>query len=509
MPRLLPYTLLLSAACRQGPALAPSPRAAPNFDLAITVRPVRPGGPQVVAAAVREEIRGTLNQAERPLSVRIGIVYTSRAGIADRVDSLMMRDAAGAVPIRVENDPANASGYTYYRHWRATRAVQPPVVVTYRIRPVPRITGGPQFDFDAHDGGLSSHGSELFVLPESLGTGRLHLKWDLTELDPGATAVGSYGEGDIELSARPDSLVDSFFLAGHLGRYEPPTANTGFHAYWLGRPAYDPQKEMAWLFRAYENMRRFYHSTDATPYRVFIRAVGRGGGTASGRSFMGSVPAGNEDSTVQAPRVTIAHEIGHHFVGDLGKMDGDPWYEEGVNTHYTRLLLLRAGLLPVSEYAAEINNYARSYYTSAYRNFTNDSIEVIGYSAGFGAAGAQNLAYSRGSLFWGDMDSRIRAASQGRRKFDDVLVPLLVARDQGHPLTKAALLDALVKELGPSAREQFDAVIMRGGTLVPAPGAFGPCLERRSMKYTVQGKEYDGYDWVRVPSVPDEQCRAW
>ena len=268
---------------------------------------------------------------------------------------------------------------------------------------------------------------------------------------------------------------------------------------------------MAWLFEAYENMRSFYHSTDASPYRVFIRAVGSGGGTAGGRSFMGSVPAGDLDTAKQAPRVTIAHEIGHLFVGGLrgGPNGGTPWYGEGVNTHYTRLLLLRKGLLPFSEYAKEINVYARNYYTNPYKNLTNDSLRIVGYSTGFGTSGAQNLAYSRGSAFWGDIDYRIRVASGGRRNFDDVLVPLLIARDKGAPFTQDVLLDALVKELGPSVREQFDAVITRGGTLVPASGAFGPCLERKPTKYTLDGKEFDGYEWVRVAAVSEEKCREW
>jgi predicted metalloprotease with PDZ domain len=274
---------------------------------------------------------------------------------------------------------------------------------------------------------------------------------------------------------------------------------------------YDSRKEMAWLFHAYENMRTFYRSTDASPYRVFLRAVGSGGGTASGRSFMGSVPAGDEDSTKQAPRVTIAHEIGHHFVGGLrgAGAGGAPWYGEGVNTHYTRLLLLRAGLLPFDDYAKEINMYARNYYTNPYRNLSDDSLRIVGYSTGFGTSGAQNLAYSRGAAFWSDMDLRIRVASDGRRKLDDVLVPLIVAREQGQPFTQAVLIDALVKEIGPSAREQFDAVITRGGTLVPASNAFGPCLERRATKYALDGKEYDGFEWVRVPSIPEARCREW
>ena len=496
-----------------GTAIAQAAPATPAYALAITLRPVRDTGGEVTAVAVREELRGSLTQDLRPLSLRVGIVYTSRAGIADRVDSLVMRDAAGVVPLTIEDDPADPSGYTYYRHWRAPRRVRPPVVVTYRMRPVARPTGGPQYEFYAHAGGLSSHGSQLFVLPESLGTADIRLRWDLKGLAPGAVAVSSYGEGNLRLRARPDTLVDPFFLVGSLGRYEPPVPNTGFHAWWLGRPEFDPRKEMAWLFRAYGNMRRFYRDSSAAPYRVFIRAVGRGGGTSSGRSFMAAVTAGVEDSARPSPRVTIAHEIGHHFVGGLsgGATGETPWYGEGVNTHYTRLLLLRAGLVSVSDYLAEINANARGYYTNPYRNVTADSIRLIGFSTGFGGAGAQNLAYTRGSLFWADVDQRIRVASHGRRRLDDVLVPLLVAKRRGLVLTKGILFEALTRELGPSFRHHFDAVITRGETLVPASGAFGPCLQRRDTTYAVPGggTSVPGYAWERVLSVPDETCRAW
>ena len=34
-------------------------------------------------------------------------------------------------------------------------------------------------------------------------------------------------------------------------------------------------------------------------------------------------------------------------------------------------------------------------------------------------------SYERGILFWADMDSRIRAASNGRRSLDNVMIPLV------------------------------------------------------------------------------------
>jgi hypothetical protein len=91
-----------------------------------------------------------------------------------------------------------------------------------------------------------------------------------------------------------------------------------------------------------------------------------------------------------------------------------------------------------------------------------------------------------------------------------VILPLAAARRRGQPLTQAALIDALVKEIGPSAKEEFDAVIIRGETINPISGAFGPCFERKAVKYpSPAGGDADGFEWVRVASIPDQKCREW
>jgi predicted metalloprotease with PDZ domain len=119
------------------------------------------------------------------------------------------------------------------------------------------------------------------------------------------------------------------------------------------------------------------------------------------------------------------------------------------------------------------------------------------------------VPYTRGSLFFSHIDAKIREASGGRRKLDDVILPLAEARRRGQPLTQAALVDALVRELGPSAKDEFEAVILRGETVIPVSNAFGPCFERRSIRTTAGGREVDSFEWVRVPSIPDEKCREW
>jgi M61 glycyl aminopeptidase len=483
----------------------------PAFD--VQIRPVRGGGPEVTAIEFRMELRGALNPKAQPLSLQAPITYAGRVGIADRVDSLVARDASGAVSLRVEDDPANPGGFPYYRHWRAERAVAPPVVVTYRMRSFTGVaTPGPQFDFYSHGGGISGGGMALFVLPESIGVVSSRVKWDLTDLAPGSVAASTYGDGDLDLRGPVERLTQAYYMAGPLGRYTPPESTSGFHAYWLGQPAFDAPKEMAWTYQAYEYLRKFYRDTTTTSYRVFVRALpGTGGGTSLQNSFMlGSAP-GAADPAKSGLRVTLAHEMGHMWVGGLsgGGVGGATWFNEGLNVYYTRLLLLRSGLASASDYERDVNQSARAYYCNPYRNTSAVELARLGFSKGVGAGSAQNVPYTRGSLYFADVDAKIRAASGGRRKLDDVILPLFERRRRGEDLSANTLLDALAKEIGPAAREQFEAVIARGETIVPESGAFGPCFERRPAKFEVEGKEVEGFGWARVSSIPDTRCREW
>jgi hypothetical protein len=480
-------------------------------ELSIVVRPVRGGGPEVTAVEFREEIRGTINQT-RPFSVQSAITYAGRTGIADRVDALVVRDAQGDVPIAVQDDPVNRGGFPFYRHWRAGRTVVAPVIVTYRMKSFTgTATVGPQFDFYSHAGGISGGGMALFVLPEQLGPATVRVKWDLSDLAQGSTAASTYGDGDFELRGPPERLAQAYYMAGPLGHYAG-TSRANFHAYWLGQPRFDARKELAWTERAYENLRNFYRDTSAASYRVFVRSLpGTGGGTALQSSFMLGAAPGAGDSTVDGPRGTLAHEMGHMFVGGLsgGGQGGTTWFNEGLNVYYTRLLLLRSGLSPVADYERDISGSARNYFSSPYRTASADSLDRIGFASGIGAGSAQNIAYTRGSLYFADVDAKIRAASDGKRKLDDVMLPLFERRRRGEAISQTVLVDALVREIGPKARGEFDAVIIRGELLVPDANAFGPCFTRRTTKLTVRGADVEGYEWVRVASIPDERCREW
>ena len=506
--RRLGWAAIVAAGCaRAAQQAAPAPATAP-VSIVTTVRPVRAGGAEVAYVEVRSELRGALNQN---LSFRAPITYASVPGIADRADSLSVRDQSGVVPLAIENDPVNRGGFPFYRHWRAQRPVVPPVILTYRMRPgTPRT--GPQFDLYANGGGISAGGMALFVLPEDIASADIQVKWDLRDLAKGSFAASTNGDGDLRLTASPEQLAQAYYMVGPLGRYH--SAGSGLMAYWLGQPPFEPRREMAWTERSYEYQRAFHKDTSARTYRVFVRAVnGAGGGTALRNSFMLATTAGTGDSTKAAPRETLAHEMGHMFIGGLAGGNtsgaGATWFNEGLNVYYTRLLLLRSGLDSVGAYLRSINNSARAYYGSPFKNASADSLARLGFSAGVGGGSAQNVPYSRGSLFFADIDAKIRAASGGKRKLDDVMRPLFERRRRGEQITAETLVNALVAELGPTAREEFEAVVIRGESVVPDSGAFGPCFERRAITFTNQDRTVEGYEWVRIPPIPDEQCRAW
>jgi len=111
-------------------------------------------------------------------------------------------------------------------------------------------------------------------------------------------------------------------------------------------------------------------------------------------------------------------------------------------------------------------------------------------------------------MYFADLDSKLRAASGGRRNLDSLTLALFRRRERGERFDHAAWVAAVTKELGPTAGEQFEAVILRGETIVPAPDAFGPCFERRPTTWSLDGgRQVEGFEWVRVASIPDTQCR--
>lgn len=479
------------------------------------LRPVRDGGAEVTAIEVESVIRAGLADDSRPLSLSAPIVYAFVPGIADRVENLVASDVAGEIPLLQEDDPADPSGWPYYRHWRTGRGVSFPVTVRYRslVRPADG-RRGPPFCIRATAGGVSGAGSGFLVLPENVTSTTSAVRWDLADLAPGSRAVASFGDGDFELAGPPEELRQGWYMAGPYDRYPDGGDAGGFSASWLGAYPFDARAEMELAGEAYAWLGEFFAYLDPPPrYRVFMRVVNdpeaRSTGTALTNSFLHSRgPIKPEDEAGDAPRGTFFHEMIHLWAGAI---EGPParvsWFSEGLTSYYTNLLPMLGGFQTVAEYGEGANEIARNYYTNAARNMSADEIAAIGFREEM----TRRLPYQRGALYFADLDAKIRAATQNAENLHSFMRGIFRMREQeGFRFDEDRWIDLVGERLGPSAREEFQDVVINGKTLVPVTDAFGPCFERRPASYTTDaGDKVEGYEWVRVEAIADETCRKY
>lgn len=464
--------------------------AADHPNLAILLRVIKDEGEGLTHVEVELEMSSKDRRSEENFTLRAPVIFAGVDGIADRVQDLRVTDAKGAVDLEQMEDQADAGGFIYWRKWKATRPTAGTIRVQYRCalpEPLPRL--GPPFDLRVNGGGISGAGYGFLALPDEPGLFNLRMRWDLKNMEPGSIGITSLGGEDFETVGPVEQVFSSYFMAGRLGQFPENGNVNGFSSAWVGEPPFDAKEMMEWSAKAYAVLKRFFRDTSPRRYRFFMR-IGPDnngvGGAGLTNSFMLFVPV--EPELTEGARGTIAHEMTHNWVGHI---EGSPgatfWFSEGLVVHYTRLLMFRAGLFSPDEFLEDANGTVTRYLTNPLRNLPNDGIEERFWQD----RNAQVVPYDRGSLYFAHVDAKIRAASNGERSLDDVTLEMFDRRKNGEKLTRGMWLEHLEKELGPSAIEEFESVIIRGEDFVPDSGAFGPLFERIPVKLHVLDLGFD------------------
>lgn len=197
-------------------------------------------------------------------------------------------------------------------------------------------------------------------------------------------------------------------------------------------------------------------------------------------------PARQKDD--DALRYVLAHELFHAWNADKISASGpaSAWLSEGVTDYYARLLLLRGGLLPLSDYVKAWNKGLCDYFLSPASRTPQPKVAALF----FADPEVARVPYRQGALLAANWNAALRRATGGRVSLDDILRALLRAPGDsgGIPPSAAALLPALIqKRGGPDIGPDLNTVVYSGGLVAPDPQALGP-------GYTLQTRRVARYD---------------
>jgi len=450
--------------------------AADAPDLNVTLRPAAPNAQRLIEwVEVDVVVQGLRAEAGQPL-LRLPLVSSNVQGVADALEGLSVNDEAGVLTLTSSDEATTPM--TSYRRWSADRAVSGDVTVRYRVRVTnaPNMRGAaPPFEMRTEDGGVSGLGEMFIILPEGEGTYDVRVRWALDALTPGAVGLSSFGAGDIAVDdVKAERLGEAFFMAGELGLYPDPTPGDGFFAAWQGQPSFDAAVAMSWSADLYDDYLTFFREPGNPSYGVFLRRnlVNPGGGVELNRSFVATF---GDKTDVEDLKLTLAHEMLHTFAGALDAPRGleSSWWSEGLATYYQRVLPYRMGHISADDFLKDLNTTAARYYTNALSDTPNSEIPARFWAD----TRVRVLPYDRGSMYFAVLDEQIRAASQGQRSLDDLLLAAVEHRRQGQAVTQAYWIDLLRGELGEAGPQGLEAML-NGALMLPGSSAFGACFKR-------------------------------
>ena len=136
----------------------------------------------------------------------------------------------------------------------------------------------------------------------------------------------------------------------------------------------------------------------------------------------------------------------------------------GIAEFFSCILPYQFGLCSEADFLAAINSKAMQYYTNPTIKLTNKEADKIAWEN----SNAQQLPYGRGFMYLMQTDKQIRDRTDNKRSLRNLVQGLMERRAGSEPYGTAEWLQLITQELGPSAREDFQAMTA-GVVVVPPP----------------------------------------
>ena len=397
---------------------------------------------------------------------------------SDTVCNLQVSDKLGMFALkRQSSDSLKSSDYFT---WRALRAQDGPLTVSYYVPLAPRVAlkSGPVKDLQAAGDGLSGAIGSFLLFPDHSKKITINLHWTLNN---GQEAVCSQGYGkDVSFQTSLTDLFEVQFLAGSLYSYANNKINTGFSMYGLGQDVSNELNASAnWYTQAYKTIRDSLKGSPTSPFYYFFRSY-QGNPMSSGRAANGSfllylpkqMSMNDEDI-----KILSAHEMIHVFVSDLIDPDGlTDWYVEGIADYLSVKLLYDGHLIDEKKYLEVRNNQAAAYYTNKLRSTPNQKIPEIMWSG----TNAWTTPYSRGTMYFADLEGKLKQ-HKAKATVLSLVNTLDAMKKRGDKITPDSWATLLKEQAGAWALADYENMLS-GKLLIPVDNAFGGNFKRKPVK---------------------------
>jgi hypothetical protein len=269
-------------------------------------------------------------------------------------------------------------------------------------------------------------------------------------------------------------------------------------AAWLGYTAFDPRPISAEVAGVRTAMAEFFHELDTSLASLLFVTQPRplGSYSTTPRSHGLLVQLGPSEPWSAPLRISVAQQLVRPWLGGelwVGPHDGAHlaegyWFSEGVTRLFVTRLLARIGVLRPDDVRDALVGETSAILASRYRARSNAELADLCRTDD----GARVHLAARGALYAARVNARIREKSKGAASIDTVILELIAqARKEERPLPASAWTDALVRQLGPDARDEFARAVERGEEVALPKGVLGRCFRETTREYVAFDLGFD------------------
>lgn len=191
---------------------------------------------------------------------------------------------------------------------------------------------------------------------------------------------------------------------------------------------------------------------------------------------------------------TIAHEVGHHWIGTALSTDTkSQWFGEGFNDYQTYYHLSHCGLMSDDWFERRFNSEMETYYNSPISTLPNEEVWKNYWTMG----DYNRLPYRRGCIFAFFLDNQIRLATDGKNDFMSLMRTLkqVAEAKDGGQLEVEDFIQATARFLPENdVRRYVEDYIMQGQLIdfstIPLAKEFSVSIEEGVPAVKVLGDAY-------------------